>query len=114
MTQTHNGITAPFYLRDGVPGGLGGTAPVLNDSFGAAAVTYFELSVQRELPAHLSRRPPGANLPSKRIRPELLGPSAAQKDRSRVHRHYPDQLHQRVLSSAAPARRVQLGLRMVF
>lgn len=101
-----NGITAPFYLRNGVPA-LTVSSPVLDDSFGAVpvgkntrtAVTYFEpirhtgyseqfnLSVQRELPGNsmveisylgnLSRHLPSANMSINQIRPEILGPSAS-------------------------------------
>jgi hypothetical protein len=110
LSTPDNGITAPFYLKDGLVG-VTATAPVLNDSYGAVAVgkttttavTYFEpyrktgysaqfnLSVQRELPGHSvveasylgnnSHHLPSANLPINQIRPEKLGPSAAQKDR---------------------------------
>ena len=106
LNSPDNGITAPFYLRNGVPG-VNATAPELNDSFGAVpvgrnattAVTYFEpkrhtgyseqfnLSVQRELAGNsvvevsylgnLTRHLPNANLPINQIRPEILGPSAS-------------------------------------
>ncbi len=106
LNSPDNGITAPFYLRNGVPG-VNATAPVLNDSFGAVpvgrnattAVTYFEpkrhtgyseqfnLGVQRELAGNsvievsylgnLSRHLPNANLPINQIRPEILGPAAS-------------------------------------
>ncbi|MDP2996864.1 MAG: carboxypeptidase regulatory-like domain-containing protein [Bryobacterales bacterium] len=110
LDSPDNGITAPFYLKDGPPG-LTATSPKLDDSFGAVAVgrnattavTYFEqnrktgyseqfnLSVQRELPrsmvveatflGNFSHRLPSANLSTNQIRPERMGPAAAQKDR---------------------------------
>jgi hypothetical protein len=109
LTSPDNGITAPFYLRDGVP--VSSTAPKLDDSFGAVpvgraattAVSFYEtnrrtsysqqfnLGVQRELPGgtiievgylgNLSRKLPGSNLSINQIRPELMGPAASQKDR---------------------------------
>ena len=77
-----NGITAPFYLRDGVPPTTA-TAGVLDDTFGAVkvgaaastAVTYYETSrptgyaqqfnfgVQRELPGRGGDRGDGARQP---------------------------------------------------
>jgi len=111
LNSPDNGITAPFYLRDGVPG-LTAQTPVLNDSFGAVpvgaspttAVTYFDpnretgyaqqfnLGIQRELGgsmvlevtylANFSRKLPSANLATNQIRPDLLGPDhKSQKDR---------------------------------
>ncbi|MCL5742923.1 MAG: TonB-dependent receptor [Acidobacteria bacterium] len=105
-----NGITAPFYMRDGVPA-MNMTAPQLNDSFGAVpvgkaantAVTFFEtnrrtgyslqynLGVQHELAsgtvlevsyiANLSRKLPSSNISINQVRPELMGSNATQKDR---------------------------------
>lgn len=109
LNSPDNGVTAPFYLRGGVPVSL--TPPKLDDSFGAVAVgqaantavTFFEthrragyamqynLGVQREIAssmvvearylANLSRKLASSNIPINQIRPELLGPQAAQKDR---------------------------------
>lgn len=106
-----NGITAPFYLRNGVPN-VSATRPALNDAFGAVpvgqnpntAVTFFEtnratgyseqfnLGVQRQLGnsivveasgiGNLGRKLPSANLPINQIRPEILGPThQSQRDR---------------------------------
>lgn len=106
-----NGITAPFYLRDGV-GSLTPTQPTLNDSFGAVAVgknpntavTFFETNratgyseqfnfgVQRQLGnsmvlevstlGNLGRKLPSASLSLNQIDPSILGPShQSQKDR---------------------------------
>ncbi len=110
LNSPDNGITAPFFLKDGVPG-LATSAPALNDSFGAVAtgknpttaVTFFEtnrrtgysqqfnLGVQHELPGgvifelsyvgNLSRKLASSNLSINQIRPERLGPAATQKDR---------------------------------
>lgn len=103
LNTPDQGITAPFYLKDGVPG-LSLTKPDLNDSFGAVAVgraattavTYYEpyrrtgyaqhfnLGIQRELPGqavvevsylgNLSRKLASSNISINQIRPELLGP----------------------------------------
>lgn len=106
-----NGITAPFYLRNGVPA-VSAARPALNDSFGAVAVgqnpntavTFFEtnrapgyseqfnLGVQRQLAnsmvlevsgiGNLGRRLPSASLPINQIRPEILGSThQSQRDR---------------------------------
>jgi hypothetical protein len=109
LNTPDNGITAPFYLRDGVP--VSASALQLNDSFGAVrvgqnpttAVTFFEtnrragysqqynLSVQRELQAGMvvevsylantARKLSGTNLSINQIPPSRLGPGAAQRDR---------------------------------
>ena len=110
LNSPDNGITAPFYLRDGVPVQV--TAPTLNDSFGAVpvgqnpntSVTYFDrsratgyahqfnLGVQRQLPdqmvveatvlGNLSRKLPNATLSIDQISPAILGPQhSSQKDR---------------------------------
>ncbi len=106
-----NGITAPFYLRNGVPGATA-TRPALNDSFGAVAVgqnpstavTFFEtnrrtgyseqfnLGIQRQLTktlvwevsglGNLARKLPSANLSINQIRPEILN-AAHQSQRDR-------------------------------
>ncbi|MFB3825789.1 MAG: carboxypeptidase regulatory-like domain-containing protein [Bryobacteraceae bacterium] len=103
LNTPDQGITAPFYLKDGVPG-LNLTKPDLNDSYGAVAVgrnattavTYYEpyrrtgyaqhfnLSLQREFPgqiivelsylANLSRKLASSNIAINQIRPEVLGP----------------------------------------
>ena len=109
LNTPDNGITAPFYLRNGVP--VSASALKLDDSFGAVrvgqnattAVTFFEtnrragyseqfnVSGQRELAggviveisylANLARKLSGTNLSINQIRPELLGPGATQRDR---------------------------------
>jgi hypothetical protein len=111
LNTPDNGITAPFYLRDGVPGLSSVAAPTLDDSFGAVkagqaantAVTFFEThrrtgyslqynaGVQRELAngmvveasyiANLSRKLPSTNININQVRPELMGAAATQKDR---------------------------------
>lgn len=103
-------MTAPFYLRDGVPG-LTAPAAKLDESYGAVnlgqaastAVTFFETNrrtgysmqynfgVQHELGdsivvegrylANLSLKLPSSNLNINQVRPELLGAQATQKDR---------------------------------
>ena len=111
LNSPDNGLTAPFYLRDGVPA-TSSAAPALNDSFGAVkpgqnantAVTFYEtnratgysqqfnLGVQRELPGqavfeatvlgNVARKLPNANLPINQILPQLLGPAhQSQADR---------------------------------
>lgn len=110
LNTPDNGITAPFVLRNGVPG-YSLVVPTLNDSFGAVkvgaaattAVTFYEsdrktgyaqqfnFNIQRELGnsvvieagylANLGRNLPNTNLSINQIRPELLGPNATQKDR---------------------------------
>lgn len=111
LNSPDNGITAPFYLRNGVPS-TGSTRPQLNESFGAVpvgqnpntAVTFFEtnrrtgyseqlnLGVQRQVTnsivvevsgvGNLSRKLPSAALPINQIRPEILGPThQSQRDR---------------------------------
>lgn len=111
LNSPDNGITAPFYLRDGVPG-FSLTPPTLNDSFGSVRVgqnpntnvTFYEdnrgtgyaqqfnFGIQRELPGaviveatylgNLSRKLPSSNLSLNQIRPEILGPSnQSQRDR---------------------------------
>ncbi|MDQ6664300.1 MAG: hypothetical protein M3Z23_07890, partial [Acidobacteriota bacterium] len=110
LNSPDNGITAPFYLRDGVPAQA--KAPALNDSFGAVpvganantAVTYYEtnratgysqqfnLGVQHELPGNavveatvlgnIGRKLPNGNLSQNQIPPQVLGPGhSSQKDR---------------------------------
>ena len=103
LNTPDQGITAPFYLKDGVPG-LNLQKPELNDAFGAVAVgratttavTFYEpyrrtgyaqqfnLGIQRELPgqamvevtylANLSRKLSSSNMSINQIRPEVLGP----------------------------------------
>jgi hypothetical protein len=110
LNSPDNGITAPFYLRDGVPG-LSLSAPVLDDSFGAVrigqnpttAVTFYErdrrtgyamqfnFGIQRELPGQimfeaayvgaLGRKQPNSNLTLNQIPPALLRTGASQRDR---------------------------------
>ncbi len=110
LNSPDNGITAPFYLRNGVPAAT--STAVLNDSFGAVpvgtnantAVTYFDptrrtgysqqfnLNVQRQLPrsitaeislvANLSHKLPNSNLSIDQIAPNVLGPGhSSQADR---------------------------------
>jgi hypothetical protein len=109
LTSPDNGVTAPFILRNGVPANP--VPPQLDDSFGAVpvgrspttAVTFYEsnrvsgyahqfnLGIQRELPGHiivevsylanLGRKLSNSTMPINQIRPELLGPGVAQKDR---------------------------------
>jgi len=110
INSPDNGITAPFVLRDGVPG-LNFDKPVLDDSFGAVpvgtnptqAVTFYEenrrtgysmqynFTIQRELPgnilveaaylANLSRKLSSSSLSINQVRPEILSPTSTQKDR---------------------------------
>lgn len=105
-----NGITAPFFLRDGVPA-LREATVTREATFGAVrigqnpttAVTFYErdratgyaqqfnLGVQRELPArfvvevtylgNLSRKLPSPNLSINQIPPEKMGAAATQRDR---------------------------------
>ena len=111
LNSPDNGITAPFYLRDGVPAAAA-TTPKLDDSFGAVpvgtnpntAVTFFEqnrrtgysqqfnLGVQGQLSessvvevtllGNLSRKLASTPLPINQISPGLLGPQhQSQRDR---------------------------------
>jgi hypothetical protein len=110
LNTPDQGITAPFYLRNGVP--LSPSASTLNDSFGAApvgqatttSVTFFErtratgysqqfnIGLQRQLAGgmmveatvlgNLSRKLANANLSLNQIAPQILGPQhSSQKDR---------------------------------
>ena len=113
LTTPDNGITAPFYLRNGVPAQA--SAPVLDDSFGAVrvgqnpntAVTFFDrsratgyseqfnLGLQRQLPGllvvevsvlgNLSRKLPVSYLSLNQIAPNVL---SAQRS-TQVYRPYP-------------------------
>jgi hypothetical protein len=113
LSSPDNGITAPFLLRNGVPGQA--SAPELNDSFGAVrvgqnpntAVTYFDrsrstgysqqfnLGIQRQLPGamvlevsvlgNLSRKLALSNLSTNQIAPDVL---SAQRS-TQVYRPYP-------------------------
>ena len=105
-----NGITAPFYLRNGIPGSA--TRPTLNDSFGSVAVgsnpntapTFFETNratgyseqfnfgIQRQLTkslvmevstiGNLGRKLASANLPINQIHPSVLSAAhSSQRDR---------------------------------
>jgi len=110
LTTPDNGITAPFYLRDGVPARPADTG-TRDAGFGAVrvgqptttAVTFFQrdrrtgysqqfnLGVQHEFTGHilveasylgnLSRKLAGANLTLNQIRPERMGPGTTQRDR---------------------------------
>ena len=114
LSSPDNGITAPFFLKDGVPQ-VKAVAPTLDDTFGAVplgravntAVTYYEVSratgysqqfnfgVQRELPAqsmveatflgNLSRKLSSTNLSLSQISPQILGPA----HQSQVDRPFP-------------------------
>jgi hypothetical protein len=110
LNTPDNGITAPFYLRNGVP--VSPVAPVLDDSFGAVkvgtnpntAVTYFDrnratgysqqfnLGAQRQVRGgilieltglgNLSRKLPATTMSINQIPPSILGPQhSTQKDR---------------------------------
>jgi hypothetical protein len=110
LASPDNGITAPFYLRDGVP--VSAAAPILNDAFGAVgigenpdtAVTFFEgrrktgtsqqfnVGVEQQLGrgialqiaglSNISRNLPGDNLSLNQIPPSILGPEHdSQNDR---------------------------------
>lgn len=109
LVSPDNGITAPFYLRNGVP--ISTAPPELKDGFGAAApgqlpftaVTFFEanrrsgyaqqynFSIEQELRGglvasaglvgNLGRKLAGANLSMNQIPTALLGPGASQANR---------------------------------
>jgi hypothetical protein len=109
LATPDNGLTAPFYLRDGVP--ALNTAIVRDAGFGAVpvgrptttAVTFFErdresgyaqqfnLGLQQELPGRMvlelayignaSRKLAGPNLSINQIAPDRLGPGVTQRDR---------------------------------
>lgn len=109
LNSPDNGITAPFLLRNGVPGN--DSPPTLDDSFGAVplgrtpttAVTYYEqnrrtgyaqqfnFTVQRELPgsivaeaaylANLSRKLPSSSLSINQVAPDRLTAASTQRDR---------------------------------
>ena len=110
LTSPDNGITAPFYLRDGVP--VSAAAPALNDAFGAVpvgqnpntAVTFFErqrktgtsqqfnLGIEQTLGegfvvqvaglGNISRNLPGDNQSLNQIPPSILGAQhESQNDR---------------------------------
>jgi hypothetical protein len=108
LSTPDNGITAPFFLRDGVPML---TVVARDAGFGAVpvsaptttAVTFYErnrrtgyaqqfnLGIQRELRGailveatylgNLSRKLPSPNLSINQTRPERVGSTAAQRDR---------------------------------
>jgi hypothetical protein len=110
LNTPDQGITTPFYLRNGVP--VSPSASTLDDSFGAAAVgqatttsvTFFDprrgigysqqfnFGVQRQLAGNtmieitalgnLSRKLSNANLSMNQIAPQILSPQhSSQKDR---------------------------------
>jgi hypothetical protein len=110
LNTPDQGITAPFYLRNGVP--VTPTVPLLNDGFGAVpvgqatttSVTFFDphrgigysqqfnLGVQRQLAGgmkieisalgNLSRKLANANLSLNQIAPQILSPQhSSQRDR---------------------------------
>jgi hypothetical protein len=110
LNTPDQGITAPFYLRNGVP--VSPSTSALNDSFGAVpvgqatttSVTFFDphrgigyseqfnLEIQREIGGgtvvevgalgNLSRKLANPNLSLNQIVPQILGPQhSAQKDR---------------------------------
>ena len=111
LNSPNNGITAPFFLRDGVPA-TGAAAPELNDSFGAVpvgtnantAVPFFEenrrtgysqqfnIGVQRQLSSssvveltflgNLARKLASTSISINQIAPNILGPQhQSQRDR---------------------------------
>jgi hypothetical protein len=110
INSPDNGVTIPFYLRDGITG-LTLTAPARDDSFGAVAlgrnpntaVTYYEenrrtgysmqhnFSVQHEVSSglllqaqylgNMSRKLASPNLSLNQVRPELLTATSTQRDR---------------------------------
>jgi len=109
INSIDNGITAPFFLRDGVP--VTPQQPTLNDGYGAVkvgqnpttAVNFFEenrrtgysqqfnFGVQRELPgsilvdvsylANLGRKLASPNLSLNQVSPDKLTTTSTQKDR---------------------------------
>jgi hypothetical protein len=109
LATPDNGLTAPFYLRDGVP--ALNTDTTRDAGFGAVpvgrpattAVTFFErdrktgyaqqfnLGLQQQLPGRMvlelayignaSRKLPGPNLSINQIPPDRLGPGVTQRDR---------------------------------
>jgi hypothetical protein len=110
LNTPDQGITAPFYLREGVP--VSASASALNDSFGAVpvgqatttSVTFFDphrglgyseqfnFGIQREVApgtlieigalGNLSRKLANANLSLNQIAPQILSPlHSSQKDR---------------------------------
>ena len=109
LSTPDNGLTAPFFLRDGVPR-LDLSSAARDASFGAVrvgqttttAVTFFDpdrktgysrqfnLGVQQQLGrvvveaayiGNQSRNLPGPNLPINQISPDRLGPGVTQRDR---------------------------------
>ena len=110
INSPDNGVTIPFRLQDGVPGYTATKSP-LNDSFGAVrvgqgtntAVTFYEeqrrtgysmqhnLTIQRDVGgglmveagylANLSRKLASSNMGINQVRPEILTPTATQRDR---------------------------------
>jgi hypothetical protein len=122
LNSPDNGITAPFYLRNGVPATAG--TPALNDSFGAVpvgqnantAVTYFDptrrtgysqqfnFDIQQELPGsfvveasalgNLGHKLPNANLSIDQIAPNVLGPGSS----SQANRPFPQFSNVTILS----------------
>src|SRR5438067_3831645 len=111
LSTPDNGLTAPFYLRNGVPTVSLSGAP-LNDSYGAVpvgspattAVSYFDpkkrtgyttqfnLDVEQRIPAQfvlevsglgsVAHKLPGATQNINQISPTILGPAnSSQKDR---------------------------------
>ncbi len=110
VASPDNGLTAPFFLKDGVPP-LSATTGTRDAGFGAVqpgrptttAVTFFErdrktgyaqqfnLGLQEELPGrvvlevayvgNLSRKLPGPNLSINQIAPDRLRPGVTQRDR---------------------------------
>jgi hypothetical protein len=121
-TTPDNGITAPFYLKDGVPGNL--TSPALNDSFGAVAparttttpVTFFDpnrrtgysqqsnLSVQYQVSgstivevtalSNIGHKLPNSTLSVNQIAPNVLGPGHS----TQAYRPYPQFTDVQILS----------------
>jgi len=114
LSSPDNGITAPFFLRNGVPS-VQSTTAVLDDTYGAVAlgkavnttVTYYETNrptgysqqfnfgLQHELPSqsvvevtflgNLSRKLASSNITLSQIPPQILGPA----HQSQVDRPFP-------------------------
>jgi hypothetical protein len=106
LNTPDNGITAPFYLRNGVPAGVSLSGAPLNDSYGAVrvgaaattAVTYFDprhragysqqfnLGFQQKLPGalvlqvsglgNIAHKLAGENQNIDQIAPSVLGPTS--------------------------------------
>ena len=133
LSTPDNGITAPFYLKNGVPSIS--TSVSLNDSYGAVpigaapttAVTFFDssrltgysqqsnLSLQYQISgsmivevttlANIGHHLPNADLPINQILPQLLGPNCS----TQVCRPYPQFNGVSILSPAIGDSRYTAG-----